>query len=335
MPDLLDILQKHSPNQVFHGDDPSLGVVRVPTKIPALDFLLRGGLPRRRMSMIVGDQGTAKTLVIYKMISGFQQQGLSCVYIDAEQVWDPIWAEMNGIDVSDVIVSQPPSGETAIDIVSAALEAEVDFIAVDSIPFLQPAAVIQDEAEQIRVGALSRLLSPSIVRWRVKNTNSCLVFVNQVRDSIGERFPQDRMPGGKMLHFAQSLIIKNRRAGGINEKGEAVGFGLKHVIEKTKLPGVRPRTQVEIGVRFDGTLDQLDALVDMGKQLGVIKRLNNIAYEFEGEEIRTNDGLRQYFSDPVAQTRLIEVSSTWNGALPEADITTEDSAPTVDQSTEG
>lgn len=275
MNDLLSLLRKAVPESgLFFGDAPELVVERVSTGIPPLDMLLGGGLPRRRMTLLVGENAAGKSFVAQKFTAHFLSQNLSVVYADVERCFDPTWARHLGVPLENrkFIISQPSTGESAVDIVTEALRNEVDLVILDSIAMLAPVKLLEAGAENIFIGLLARLLSPAISRWQQANKHSVLLLINQIRDVIGTPIHETRFPGGKLQYYASSLTIKVRRRGYLKEKDRRIGFPMVFRVEKTKIPGVTPFSSCEIPFLFNGSLDVIESLVNLAIERGIIRK---------------------------------------------------------------
>ena len=272
---LLSILNKAVPGGgVLPGDAPELIVRKESTGVSPLDLILGGGLPRRRITLLMGAEGHGKSFVAHKLVAAFQQRGLSTVYVDVEKAFEPEWAVNLGIDLKSekLVVAQPPAGEKAVNIVAEALKAGVDLVIVDSIASLVPTKLLESEAEDIFVGLLARLVNPAIGRWQQLNEHSVLLLINQIRDVIGTPIHEERVPGGRMQTYASSLTLRVRRHGWLTEKNKRIGFPMFFRVEKTKIPGVIPWSSCEVPFLFNGSLDVIEALVTTAVERGFIRQ---------------------------------------------------------------
>jgi len=276
MANLLELLRKEVPGGgFFPADAPELVVKKVATGIPPLDMILGGGLPRRRLSVIFGDEGHGKSFFAYKLASSFQKRGLTTVIVDVERCFEPQWAEQLGLnlhDVSTLIIAQPATGEDAANVITESLRARVDLVALDSVAALTPTKLLETEAEDIFIGLLARLMSPSVGRWQQVNECSVLLLINQIRDVIGTPVHEERMPGGRAQGFAASLKIRVRRHGWLTRDNKRIGFPMFFRIEKTKVPGVIPWSSCEVPFLFDGSLDVVESLVNVAIEKGLIRQ---------------------------------------------------------------
>ena len=243
---LLKLLENSAKGHIFPGASDALDVVKEGSGIEPLDVMLSGGLPRARFTLVTGNESSGKTYLAQRAMASFQERGLSVLYVDVEQSYDAQWFAKTGVDVDNLIVVQPSSGEMAVDVTAKALEEGVDLIVVDSLAYMMPSNVIEKDADQMTIGSLARLLSPAISRWRYNNSKSVLFVINQVRDVIGTPFHEERYPGGKSQRFAASLHLRVRRSGHFDENGRRAGFRMKIVVDKTKIPNVLPYDQIEL-----------------------------------------------------------------------------------------
>ena len=312
MNDLLKLMQKAVPDGgILSGDSSELEVQKVSIGIPPLDMLLGGGLPRKRITLIIGDEGHGKTFFATKIATEFQKQGLSVVYVDVEHSFEPIWAAQLGLKLDDpnFLVAQPPSGEAAIDVVSAALLQGVDLVILDSAAALTPIKLMEAKGENVFVGLVARLLSPAISRWVEINQKTALVIINQTRVTIGTPIAQERLPGGRMQTFMAALIVRVRRRGWLNTSGKKTGFPMMFRVEKTKLPGVAPWSSCEVPFLFDGSLDVVEALVDVAISKGIIKQTGAHYYIWDKDIYGRNNLIALFREDTELVKMLLTEAS--------------------------
>ena len=315
--DLFALLQKTNKGHVFKGSSDGLVPKKERTDIEPLDALLAGGLPRARMTLMHGDSSSGKTFLCQKVISAFQKRGLSTVYVDVERCFDPWWFGKTGVDVDQLIVAQPPTGEDTVDLVTESLQAKADLVILDSAAFMLPGKVMEADAEKIFVGALARLLGPAISRWQASNTDSVFIMINQPRAVIGSMFNETRLPGGEAQRFAAALRLRVRRKGGWKtEADKRIGFDMAIQVEKTKIPGVTPWSDTIIPFRFDGSLDEMDAVVALAIDRGVVQK-EGAHYTFNDNRFFGANRLRTFFTENVTQlAELMEIlyqGQQWEG----------------------
>jgi len=309
---LLELLRKEVPSGGFFPPDaPELVVKKVSTGIPPLDLILGGGLPRRRLTIVFGDEGHGKSFLAHKLVQSFQQRKLTSVYVDVERCFEPLWAEKIGIDLRDtntLIIAQPGTGEDAANVVAESLKAGVDLVILDSVAALAPARLLETNAEDLFIGLLARLMSPSVGRWQQMNENSVLLLINQIRDVIGTPIHEERMPGGRAQGFAAGLKLRVRRRGWLTEKNKRIGFPMFFRVEKTKIPGVVPWSSCEVPFLFDGTLDVVESLINVAIEKGIIRQDGANYYLWETKTYGRNNLVQQFRDNPDLVEALLKTA---------------------------
>jgi len=312
MSDLLTLLTKAVPKGgVLAGDAPELNMSRISTMIPPLDLLLGGGLPRRRSVLLFGAESSGKSFLAQKLCVACQRQGLKSVYVDVEKCFEPVWGQTLGLNITDrdtFVVAQPGTGEAAVDVVSGALEQEVDLIVLDSIAALIPTKLLESEAENVFVGLLARLVNPAIGRWSQMNVKTVLVLINQIRDVIGSPIHEERFPGGVTQKYASSLTIRVRRHGWITEGNERKGFPMFMRIEKSKVPGATPWTTCEIPFLYDGSLDVVESLINVAIAKDIIRQ-DGAHYYFLDQKIYGRNNVVKLFKENPDLMEIIMAQS--------------------------
>jgi recombination protein RecA len=254
------------------GNDPSWELEWVSTGIEDLDKILGGGMPRRRITILLGEYASAKTFLIQMLIKQAISMGLKAAYIDAERSYDPAWWAQVGIPLDKILVSQPPSGEAAIDVMVALARANVDVIALDSMAALIPSEELGDEAsaENKNIASQSRLIAKMMRMLIGLETNSVMVMANQVREIIGGPMPGVTMPGGKAPKHFSSIILRVRREQWIKEQERRVGFHIRCQVQKNKV--AQPWGECLLPFRFRGEIDMVALLVDRAIEAGIIEQ---------------------------------------------------------------
>ena len=258
--------------KLARGNDPRFVLEWLSTGIPDLDAVLGGGIPRKRVSILVGAYSSAKSFIIQMVMKQALAQGLQVAYIDTERSYEPTWWAQVGIPLDKVYVAQPSHGEAAADLMVALARANVDVVAMDSMAALIPMeeADLEARADQKQYALQARLVGKLLRMLATVNTNSALIFSNQERELIGGPVPGLTMPGGKApLHYS-SIIMRLRREGWIKEKERNVGFYLRVVCNKNKV--ARPFGECKLPFRFRGEIDLLALLVDRAVEAGIIKQ---------------------------------------------------------------
>lgn len=267
------------------GDHESLRVERIPIGIPQLDEILNGGLPRRRISIFTGQYSGGKTLVAQLAMKQALALGLSVAYIDTEQTYEPVWWGQVGLPLDQIYVSQPATGEEAVDIVMALVGAKVDMVVVDSLAALVPSAEAEAEAKQRFIGLQAQLVNRFMRKLLAAKHNSVVVCTNQLRDSIGPG-PADPMPGGVGQGFFTSLIIRFQREGWIDgANGERVGFNMRLICRKSKVG--RPFGECLLPFHFRGEIDMMSLLLDQALEAGLARQVGPWYHlSFGGKELK-------------------------------------------------
>lgn len=259
--------------KIYKGNDPRFELEWISTGIPDLDNILGGGMPRRRISILVGEYSSSKTFLVQMLMKQAITQGLSVAYIDTERSYDPEWWAQVGIPLDKIYVSQPSHGEAAVDVVIALARANVDVISIDSLAALVPMEETKEEAkaEQKSVALQARLIGKLMRMLVSTDTNSALVMTNQVRETIGGPMPGISMPGGKAPKHFSSIILRLRREGWIDDrKDRHVGFNIRVQCQKNKVS--RPFGECLLPFHFRGEIDLIALLVDRAVEAGLIEQ---------------------------------------------------------------
>lgn len=269
------------------GDQPRENMPCVSTGSLSLDIALGiGGLPYGRIVEIYGPESSGKTTVTLSVIAEAQRKGKTCAFIDAEHALDPIYAEKLGVNIDDLIVSQPDTGEQALEIVDMLVRSgAVDVVVVDSVAALVPKAEIEGEMGDTHVGLQARLMSQALrkLAGSVKQTNTLLVFINQIRMKIGVMFGSpETTTGGNSLKFYASVRLDIRRTGAVKEGEEVTGSETRVKVVKNKV--APPFKQAEFQILYGKGISRMDELLDLGVQVGQIEK-SGAWYSYNGNKI--------------------------------------------------
>lgn len=267
------------------GQDFKLDVPAIPTGSVTLDVALGvGGVPRGRVIEIFGPESSGKTTLTLSIIANAQKAGGTAAFIDAEHAFDPAYAKMLGVNLDNLLMSQPDTGEQALDIAETLVKSNaLDVIVVDSVAALTPKAEIDGEMGQSHMGLQARLMSHALrkLSGSIAKSKTCVIFINQIREKIGVMFGNpETTPGGRALKFYASVRIDLRRIASLKKGEVAVGNRVRASIAKNKV--APPFRKAEFDIMFDEGISKSGSVLDMGETLGVLKKSG--AWLLYGEE---------------------------------------------------
>jgi len=266
-----------------------------------------GGLPRGRVVEIYGPESSGKTTLTLQVIANCQKNGGTAAFIDAEHALDPNYAEKLGVNLDELLVSQPDTGEQALEIADMLVRSgAVDLIVVDSVAALTPRAEIEGEMGDSQVGRHARLMSQALRKLtaNIKRSNTLVIFINQIRMKIGVMFGSpETTTGGNALKFYASVRLDIRRIGSIKKGDEVIGNETRVKVVKNKL--APPFKQAEFEILFGEGTSREGELIELGVREGFIEK-SGAWYSYDGERIgQGKDNTRQYFkTNPEAAARL-------------------------------
>jgi len=257
------------------GEQEQVAMPCVSTGSLGLDIALGiGGLPYGRIVELYGPESSGKTTLTLQIIANAQRQGKTCAFVDAEHALDPVYAEKLGVDLDTLLVSQPDTGEQALEICDMLTRSgAVDVIIVDSVAALTPKAEIEGEMGDSHVGLQARLMSQALrkLTGNVKNSNVLMVFINQIRMKIGVMFGNpETVTGGQALKFYSSVRMDIRRIGAVKEGDEVVGNETRVKVVKNKVSP--PFKQAEFQIMYGEGTSLQGEIVDLGVKLGLIQK---------------------------------------------------------------
>ncbi|PIE24960.1 MAG: recombinase RecA [Neptuniibacter caesariensis] len=269
------------------GDQPREAIPAVSTGSLGLDIALGiGGLPYGRIVEIYGPESSGKTTLTLQVVAEAQKQGKTCAFVDAEHALDPIYAEKLGVDVDSLLVSQPDTGEQALEITDMLVRSNaVDVIIVDSVAALTPKAEIEGDMGDSHVGLQARLMSQALrkLTGNVKNSNCLLVFINQIRMKIGVMFGNpETTTGGNALKFYSSVRLDIRRIGAIKQGDEVVGNETRVKVVKNKVSP--PFKQAEFQIMYGQGIYHMGEVIDLGVKEGLVDK-SGAWYAYNGDKI--------------------------------------------------
>ncbi|HEY8385750.1 MAG TPA: recombinase RecA [Porticoccaceae bacterium] len=269
------------------GDREAVAIPSISTGSLGLDIALGiGGLPKGRIVEIYGPESSGKTTLTLSVIAEAQKQGATCAFVDAEHALDPQYAEKLGVNVDDLLVSQPDTGEQALEITDMLVRSNaVDVVIVDSVAALVPKAEIEGEMGDQHVGLQARLMSQALrkLTGNIKNANCLVIFINQIRMKIGVMFGSpETTTGGNALKFYASVRLDIRRIGSVKEGEEVVGNETRVKVVKNKM--APPFKQCEFQILYGKGINRLGEVIDMGVKEGLIDK-SGAWYSYRGDKI--------------------------------------------------
>ena len=269
------------------GDNPQARIPSISTGSLGLDIALGiGGLPRGRIVEIYGPESSGKTTLTLQVIAEAQRNGGTCAFIDAEHALDPIYAQALGVDIENLLVSQPDTGEQALEICDMVVRSgAVDVVIVDSVAALTPKAEIEGDMGDHHVGLQARLMSQALRKMagNIKHSNTLVVFINQIRMKIGVMFGSpETTTGGNALKFYSSVRLDIRRIGAIKEGDEVVGSETRVKVIKNKV--APPFKQTEFQIMYGTGIYRLGEVIDLGVQQGLVDKAG-AWYSYKGDKI--------------------------------------------------
>ncbi|OMH38666.1 recombinase RecA [Motiliproteus sp. MSK22-1] len=269
------------------GDQPREAIPSVSTGSLGLDIALGiGGLPFGRIVEIYGPESSGKTTLTLQVVAEAQKLGKTCAFIDAEHALDPIYAEKLGVNLDDMLVSQPDTGEQALEITDMLVRSNaVDVVVIDSVAALTPKAEIEGDMGDTHVGLQARLMSQALrkITGNVKNANCLVIFINQIRMKIGVMFGSpETTTGGNALKFYSSVRLDIRRTGAVKQGDEVVGNETRVKVVKNKVSP--PFKQAEFQIFYGKGIYQMGELIDLGVKQGIVDK-SGAWYAYKGNKI--------------------------------------------------
>ncbi|WP_293760091.1 recombinase RecA [uncultured Aquitalea sp.] len=267
-----------------------------------------GGLPRGRVVEIYGPESSGKTTLCLQVVAEAQKLGGTCAYIDAENALDPIYAQKLGVKVEDLLVSQPDTGEQALEICDMLVRSSgVDIIVIDSVAALVPKAEIEGEMGDSHVGLQARLMSQALRKLtaNIKRTNTLVIFINQIRMKIGVMFGNpETTTGGNALKFYASVRLDIRRVGGIKKQDEVIGNETRVKVVKNKVSP--PFRQADFDILYGEGISREGEIIELGVKHGFVEK-SGAWYSYEGQKIgQGKDNTREWLKSNPAVAAEIE-----------------------------
>jgi len=291
------------------GENAQMKVETVSSGALALDIALGvGGFPRGRIIEIYGPESSGKTTVALHAIAEVQKIGGQAAFIDAEHALDPLYARNLGVNIDGLLLSQPDTGEQALEIAEALVRSgAVDVIVIDSVAALVPKAEIEGEMGDAHVGLQARLMSQALrkLSGAISKSKTIAIFINQLREKVGIMFGNpETTPGGRALKFYSSVRLEVRRVESIKQGNDLVGNRTRVKVVKNKV--APPFKQAELDIMYGEGISREGSIVDIGTELDIIQK-SGAWYSYDGERLgQGRENAKQYLKDHPEQAQIIE-----------------------------
>jgi recombination protein RecA len=312
------------------GEHGNVGVAAISTGALSLDLALGiGGLPRGRVVEIFGPESSGKSTLAMHVVAEAQRNGGVCAYIDAEHAMDPVYASAIGVNVDDLLISQPDTGEQALEIADMLIRSgALDVLVIDSVAALVPRAEIEGEMGDTHMGLQARLMSQALrkLTGNLNRSGTICIFINQLREKIGVMFGSpETTPGGRALKFYASVRLDIRRVESIKDGPELIGNRARVKVVKNKT--APPFKQAEFDIMYGKGISREGSLIDVGVDLGIVKK-SGAWFTYEGEQLgQGREKAKQFLVDNLDMMLEISEKIRQTVALPdgsEVDLTVAD-----------
>ncbi len=300
------------------GAQEAMNVEAISTGSLGLDIALGvGGIPKGRVIEIYGPESSGKTTLTLHMIAECQKKGGTCAFIDAEHAMDPVYARKLGVNVDELIISQPDSGEQALEIADTLVRSgAIDLLVVDSVAALVPKAELEGEMGDSHMGLQARLMSQALrkLTGTISRTNCAVVFINQIRMKIGVMFGNpETTTGGNALKFYASVRLDIRRTGAIKDKEEVVGNLTKVKVVKNKV--APPFRTVEFDIMYGEGISKMGEIIDLGIKAGFVEKAGSW-FSYNSTRIgQGKENAKQYLRDNPEMANEIEAKIRANAGM--------------------
>ena len=284
------------------GEQGHVGVAAISTGALALDLALGiGGLPRGRVVEIYGPESSGKSTLAMHVVAEAQRNGGICAYIDAEHAMDPVYAAAIGVNVDDLYISPPDTGEQALEITDMLIRSSaLDVIVIDSVAALTPRAEIEGEMGDTHVGLQARLMSQALRKLtaNLNKSRTICIFINQLREKIGVMFGSpETTPGGRALKFYSSVRLDIRRVEAIKDGAEMIGNRTRVKVAKNKV--APPFKMAEFDIMYGKGISREGSVLDVGVDLDIVKK-SGAWFTYEGEQLgQGRENAKQFLSDNI------------------------------------
>jgi len=298
------------------GERGNVGVEAISTGALALDIALGiGGLPRGRVVEVFGPEASGKSTLAMHVVAEAQRNGGVCAYIDAEHAMDPVYAAAIGVNVDELYISQPDTGEQGLEIADMLIKSgALDVVVIDSVAALVPRAEIEGEMGDAHVGLQARLMSQALRKLtaNLNRSRTICVFINQLREKIGVIYGSpETTPGGRALKFYSSVRLDIRRVESIKDGAEVVGNRTRVKVVKNKVSA--PFKQAEFDIMYGRGISREGSLLDVAVDLGIAKK-SGAWYTYEGEQLgQGRENAKQFLAENVDV--MVQVSEKIRAAV--------------------
>jgi len=305
------------------GDKSTMAIESIPTGALALDLALGiGGLPRGRVTEIFGPESSGKSTLATHVVAEAQRNGGICAYIDAEHAMDPVYAKAIGVDIDELLISQPDTGEQALEIADMLIRSgALDVVVIDSVAALTPRAEIEGEMGDTHVGLQARLMSQALrkLTGNLNKSKTICIFINQLREKIGVMFGSpETTPGGRALKFYSSVRLDIRRIESIKDGVEVVGNRTRVKVVKNKVSP--PFRQAEFDIMYGLGISREGSVLDLSVDEGIVKK-SGAWYTYDGEQLgQGRENAKKYLTENPEI--MVEISDrVWKAVMPEPEET--------------
>lgn len=300
------------------GEKSTMQIESIPTGALALDLALGiGGLPRGRVTEIFGPESSGKTTLAIHVVAEAQRNGGVCAYIDAEHAMDPVYVKAIGVDIDELLISQPDTGEQALEITDMLIRSgALDVIVIDSVAALTPRAEIEGEMGDTHVGLQARLMSQALRKLtsNLSKSKTICIFINQLREKIGVMFGSPEItPGGRALKFYSSCRLDIRRIEAIKNGIEIVGNRTRVKVVKNKC--APPFKQAEFDIMYGAGISREGSVLDLAVEEGIVKK-SGAWYTYDGEQLgQGRENAKKFLQDNPEV--MVEISDrVWKAVMP-------------------
>jgi recombination protein RecA len=299
-------------------NDKAMDVEAISSGSLGLDIALGiGGLPRGRVVEIYGPESSGKTTLALHTIAEAQKKGGICAFVDAEHALDPVYARKLGVNVDDLLISQPDAGEQALEIADTLVRSgAIDVLVVDSVAALVPRAELEGEMGDVQPGSQARLMSQALRKLTasISRSRTMVIFINQIRMKIGVMYGSpETTSGGNALKFYASVRLDIRRIGAIKERDEVVGNQTRVKVVKNKL--APPFKQVEFDIMYGEGVSKTGELIDLGVKAGVVEK-SGAWFSYDSQRIgQGRENAKQFLKDNPDIANRIEAAVRQNSGL--------------------